>query len=54
MKIADVVYVDRAVHWLLCLEQPVRGHFLEDANVKRHFAQEVSYAAAIDKIDHRN
>jgi hypothetical protein len=52
VKIADIVNVDRAVHRLFCLEQLISGHFLEDANVKRHFAQKVGYAATINEVYH--
>jgi hypothetical protein len=52
VKVADIVNVDRTVHWLFCLEQLISGHFLEDANVKRHFAQKVGYTAAINEVYH--
>lgn len=52
VKVADVINIDRAVHRLFCLQQLVRGHLLKDANVKRHFAQKVGYAPAINEVYH--
>jgi hypothetical protein len=52
VKVADIININRAVHRLFCLQQLVRGHFLKDANVKRHFAQKVGYASAVDEVYH--
>jgi hypothetical protein len=48
VKVADIINVYRAVHRLFCLEELIRCYFLEDADVKWHFTQKVSYASTIN------
>jgi hypothetical protein len=52
VKIADIINVDGAVNRLFYFEEFVSCYFLEDANVKWHFTDKVSYASTINHVYH--